>query len=1140
MKKLLFVFIFFCFGIKAQETKWLRDIKQSKLNTAYNAYFQSAYGIYDKVPKGILESIAFTQTRIRHINPKFEQPSCIGIPLPTGVMGLFEDGKGYFRSNFKLVERYSGYSANELRNDPQIQILAYAKTYQKLLEEMNIQSNQIQDHIPVLIALSELPVASLLEDFAMDSYLYAVLATWNHPEFAKEMLYDAPNISLEAIFGSNYYILSAGHVYASEEKISAGQHIYNPYLSATNKTSSTDYPPAIWDPTTCNYSSRNGTPITHYAIHTVQGSYAGCISWFKNCTAKASAHYVIRSSDGQVTQMVSEANMAWHVKSENPYTIGTEHEGYVNDPAWYTNAMYTSSAALAKDIINSGYGISGLRTYDKPASSVVTATGACIKIKGHQHYPNQTHTDPGINWNWAYFYTLVNDNPSITNFTNASGTITDPGGNPGNYGNDVRQCYLIAPPGATQITLNFSVFNLENNYDFLWVFDGDNPNASLIGKYTGTTLPPTLTANSGKMFLDFRTDCATTAEGFVASYTANVPASPPTTSIEPISGFITSNFTATFTDNDYNAVTERYYLPAYHNGTKWTANISNGFYYDEFVNLTGWNTYSGTWSIISNQLNQSDETADNSNLYLSCPQGSPSTYLYHFTMKITGSGANRRAGLHFFCDNANQANRGNSYFVFFRVDQSKVQIYETINDVFYLRNDIAKPVPAGVTHDIKITYNPNTGTIKVFMNDEFVGQWTDTTPLTSGNHISFRTGASNTTFDDLRVYKSRAGQILTIGVGSSSSNDFLSSNISPTQPSGRIFSIVKNGAELWSTTAERYFDIDFTAPTTIATVNDGTGSDIATTNSGTQLSANWTSSNDPNSGLKRYEYAIGTTPGGTNIVNWTNNGTATSVTKTGLNLTVGTTYYFSVRAINNADLVSAVTSSNGQTYVTSSCGYDAFEVNNSSTTAYLTSTGTKRQALICPTGDEDWFKFSNTSAAKHIRVSLSTLPADYDMELYNSSGTYISGSYNGGTNNEVIIYNNAPVGTYYVRIYGYNGSFHASSKYTFIAQRKSTVWTSKNDNDSELELSESSVSLNIYPNPTRNFLFGEYISIESGIATTKIYNLQGQLVQIQNKEVSEGMNLLDWKLEGLASGMYFLEIRTENSEPIRTKFMITD
>ena len=60
--------------------------------------------------------------------------------------------------------------------------------------------------------------------------------------------------------------------------------------------------------------------------------------------------------------MVLESDKAWHVGNANPYAIGLEHEGYRDQDGWYTNAMYTSSANLVKDICNSGYGISPLRT----------------------------------------------------------------------------------------------------------------------------------------------------------------------------------------------------------------------------------------------------------------------------------------------------------------------------------------------------------------------------------------------------------------------------------------------------------------------------------------------------------------------------------------------------------------------------------------------------------------------------------------------------------------------------------------------------------------------------------------------------------------------------------------------------------
>lgn len=65
----------------------------------------------------------------------------------------------------------------------------------------------------------------------------------------------------------------------------------------------------------------------------------------------------------------------------------------------------------------------------------------------------------------------------------------------------------------------------------------------------------------------------------------------------------------------------------------------------------------------------------------------------------------------------------------------------------------------------------------------------------------------------------------------------------------------------------------------------------------TSLHAQWTS-NSVGSDIFEYMYAIGTSPEATNIVDWTPT-TQTSVTKSGLSLTVGKTYYFSVKAKND-------------------------------------------------------------------------------------------------------------------------------------------------------------------------------------------------------------------------------------------------
>ena len=80
-------------------------------------------------------------------------------------------------------------------------------------------------------------------------------------------------------------------------------------------------------------------------------------------------------------------------------------------------------------------------------------------------------------------------------------------------------------------------------------------------------------------------------------------------------------------------------------------------------------------------------------------------------------------------------------------------------------------------------------------------------------------------------------------------------------------------------------DLDGPAAGTIA---DGTTTDNDWSNSTTTLSANWSAFSDTLSGIQKYEYAIGTSSGGTDVVNWADNSTDITVTRTDLTLTNGT------------------------------------------------------------------------------------------------------------------------------------------------------------------------------------------------------------------------------------------------------------
>ncbi|GAA0924598.1 N-acetylmuramoyl-L-alanine amidase [Nonomuraea longicatena] len=155
-----------------------------------------------------------------------------------------------------------------------------------------------------------------------------------------------------------------------------------------------DYPDAIWKPAlSSNYTVANrpaSAPINKIIIHVAQGTYAGTISWFQDVRAKTSSHYVIRSSDGQITQMVREKDRAWHARNANTNSIGIEHEGYIDNAAWFTDQMYRSSAALVRNIAD---------RYNIPKTRA--------NILGHVEVPGNDHTDPGPNWDWAKYMSYI-------------------------------------------------------------------------------------------------------------------------------------------------------------------------------------------------------------------------------------------------------------------------------------------------------------------------------------------------------------------------------------------------------------------------------------------------------------------------------------------------------------------------------------------------------------------------------------------------------------------------------------------------------------------------------------------------------------------------------------------------------------
>ncbi len=107
-------------------------------------------------------------------------------------------------------------------------------------------------------------------------------------------------------------------------------------------------------------------------------------------------------------------------------------------------------------------------------------------------------------------------------------------------------------------------------------------------------------------------------------------------------------------------------------------------------------------------------------------------------------------------------------------------------------------------------------------------------------------------------------------------------------------------------------------------------------------------------------------------------------------------------------------------------------------------------STITTTGGVNWFRFNVNSQKRNIIIRISDLPANYDVELYDaitglSTKTLLRDSKVLSTGDEVIILNQAPVGTYVLKVSGANEDAYSSSSY------KIRVSTSANEIFSQVE-----------------------------------------------------------------------------------------
>jgi len=212
---------------------------------------------------------------------------------------------------------------------------------------------------------------------------------------------------------------------------------------------------------------------------------------------------------------------------------------------------------------------------------------------------------------------------------------------------------------------------------------------------------------------------------------------------------------------------------------------------------------------------------------------------------------------------------------------------------------------------------------------------------------------------------------------------------------------------------------------------------------------------------------------------------------------------------------------------------DTYETNNSLNQAKTIAVNTNVLAKFATSSDQDYFKFVNTTANKNIKIELSTLPADYQVALYNPSNQLVGSSLNTGTTNEVIIYNTNTVGTYRIRVYKAGTAFNATYCYTLRASISASTFVRESGEDvisfedAEIPAQATLANLSLYPNPFSEQLTAQFYSSKEEYLNVYLFDAMGKLIYESKYPAITGNNIIELNGLELPSGYYHFLIQNE-------------
>ena len=227
-------------------------------------------------------------------------------------------------------------------------------------------------------------------------------------------------------------------------------------------------------------------------------------------------------------QVIATTN-AWYAVG-----VGTQYDGIITAD-FTANATSACAAPLTVQFSNSSSNASSY-LWDFGDGSTSTLNSPTHTYTANGNYDVRLIADAGTCGRdtliRSSYISIQPNNPCIYNMpasgtapgaiSACSGTLYDAGGMSANYFDNVVSVQTIAPTNAATVSITFQSFDLEADYDYLYIYNGLDDQAPNIGIYTGTTLPNggnAIVATSGAITIKLVSDPYVTGAGFRLNWT---------------------------------------------------------------------------------------------------------------------------------------------------------------------------------------------------------------------------------------------------------------------------------------------------------------------------------------------------------------------------------------------------------------------------------------------------------------------------------------------------------------------------------------------------------------------------------------------------------------------------------------------